>query len=71
MKIAAARKKLNDRLDRLQELMKSNEHLNENPEIELLLSQLSIWFSAMTDEDRDFYQGVRYMVEEKIKWKND
>lgn len=63
------RDKINERMDELQKLMESNEHLSNPDKVELLIASVSKFWSALSEEDRDYIHGARYALEEKMEWK--
>lgn len=65
------RKKIELRLDEIEDLMNSNSHLANPEELDEKVSNVSKFWSVLSEEDRDFIQGVRWAVEEKVKWKDD
>jgi len=63
------RDKINERMDELQKLMEGNEHLSNPDKVELLIGSVSKFWSALSEEDRDYIHGARYALEEKMEWK--
>ena len=63
------RDKINERMDELQKLMEGNEHLSNPDKVELLIGSVSKFWSALSEEDRDYIHGARYALEEKVEWK--
>lgn len=63
------RDKINARMDELQKLMEANEHLSNPDKVELLIGSVSKFWSALSEEDRDYIHGARYALEEKMEWK--
>jgi len=51
--------------------MNGNQHLADPDGIEEKVSNVSKFWSALSEEDRDFIDGVRWAIEEKAKWKDD
>jgi hypothetical protein len=51
--------------------MNGNQHLADPDGIEEKVSNVSKFWSALSEEDRDFIDGVRWAIEEKVKWKDD
>lgn len=65
------RKKITERLDKVQQILESNQHLegkDRHDEINELLTDLSLWFGAMNEEDREYYQCALYAVNENVEW---
>lgn len=65
------RNKISSRLDEIEDLMNSNSHLVNPDDLNEKVSNVSKFWSALSEEDRDFIQGVRWAIEEKVKWKDD
>lgn len=63
------RQKIKERLDHLQQLMESNQHLHQPDEVMDLTYEISKFWSVLNDEDRDYIHGARYAIEEKMEWK--
>tara|TARA_B110000305_G_scaffold236979_1_gene299392 strand:+ start:1091 stop:1303 length:213 start_codon:yes stop_codon:yes gene_type:complete len=55
----------------IQSLMESHPraHLEEDTKIHTMMDKASIYFSHMSDEDRDYYQSIQYALEEEMEWK--
>lgn len=65
------REKITQRMDDLQAMMENNEHLSNPEKVELQISSVSKFWSALDDEDRDYIHGAKYALEEKIEWRVD
>lgn len=63
--------KIKLRLDEIEDLMNRNQHLMVPEDLEEKVSNVSKFWSALSEEDRDFIDGVRWAIEEKVKWKDD
>jgi len=62
------RVKIKERLDNLQMMMESNQHLHNNAEVEDLINEISKFWPGLKEEDRDYIQAARFAVEEKLEW---
>lgn len=62
-------RKIKERMDRIQEYMESNYHLDNPQEVEVLIDSVSKFWSVMVDEDKDYIHGARFAIEEKREWK--
>jgi hypothetical protein len=63
------RETINERMDRLQEMMESNLHL-EKPRIVMEHTYtVSKFWSVLSEEDRDYIHAARDAIEEKLEWK--
>ncbi|MDB2610675.1 hypothetical protein N9Y84_03145 [Amylibacter sp.] len=62
--------KLNGIMDDIQALMESHPraHLEPDSKIHNLMSDASIYFAHMDDENRDYYQFVQMAIEEEKEW---
>ena len=62
--------KLNGIMDDIQALMESHPraHLEPDSKIHNLMSDASIYFAHMDEENRDYYQFVQMAIEEEKEW---
>lgn len=68
-KVNRYRAQITQQVDDLQSMMEDNLHLR-NPEIvQQALEQLTFKWHFISEEDRDYIQGVQYALEEQVKWK--
>ena len=63
------REKITQRMDDLQRMMENNEHLSNPDKVEIQISSVSKFWSALDDEDRDYIHGARHALEEKTEWR--
>ena len=63
------RKKINERMDILQNWMESNYHLKRQEVVKEHIESISKFWSVLSEEDRDYVQGCQYAIEENIEWK--
>jgi len=63
------REKITQRMDDLQRMMENNIHLTNPDKVEIQISSISKFWSALDDEDRDYIHGARHALEEKIEWR--
>lgn len=63
------RDKINSKMDDLQSAMESNTHLKDPDNIELQITNLSKFWSVLSEEDRDYIHGARHALEEQQEWK--
>jgi hypothetical protein len=62
------RKKIDDRMDKLQAIMESNEHLT-NPEKAIgLTHRISPFWSILSEEDREYVQCAQHAIEDQLEW---
>jgi len=64
----AIKDKINQRMDKLQEMMESNVHLERPAEVAEHIYSVSKFWSVLSDEDKDYIDGSRYALEEQIRW---
>jgi hypothetical protein len=62
------RDKLDERIDRLQEMMESNYHLSHPTEARTLVLQITYAWSVLSEEDRDYVQVAIDAIEEGWEW---
>jgi len=63
------RDKIKTRMDGIQEMMESNVHLENPIKVEEAIAGVSKFWSALSEEDRDYIHGARFAIEEEIEWK--
>ena len=63
------REKIKQRMDDLQSMMENNIHLTNPDRVEIQISSVSKFWSALDDEDRDYIHGARHALEERIEWR--
>ena len=64
-------KKINERMDILQNWMEKNYHLKRPEVVKEHIESISKFWSVLSEEDRDYVQGCQYAIEEKIEWKSN
>jgi len=62
------REKLNDRLDRLQAMLESNEHLKDPQKAMDLTFRISPFWSILSEEDREYVQCAQHAIEDRAEW---
>jgi len=63
------RYKINERMNVLQHWVEGNYHLKNPDEVEEVIKSVSKFWSILSDEDKDYIDGIRYAIEHKMKWK--
>ncbi len=63
------REKIQNRLDQIEMLMHKDFHLKNPEEVMLQTLNVSKFWSILSEEDRDFIQGVQSSIEEGWSWK--
>lgn len=61
--------KIQKRMDELQRCMEQNAHFDETLYVMDLYHSVRKFWSVLSEEDRDYLQGVEYAISEKIEWK--
>jgi len=56
-------------MDILQGWMESNYHLKRPEVVEEHIRSVTKFWSVLSEEDRDYIEGARYAIEEKMEWK--
>ena len=64
-------KKINERMDILQNWMENNYHLKRPEVVKEHIESISKFWSVLSEEDRDYIQGCQYAIDEKIEWKSN
>ena len=62
------RLKIKQRMDILQDWMEQNYHLKRPEVVEEHIQTVSKFWSALSEEDRDYIHGCRYAIEKKMEW---
>ena len=65
------REKLNARMDEIQRIMETNEHLADPEKVVDLIDRVTFAWHILSEEDRDYIHGVQFALEEKREWKID
>ena len=68
-KVNRYRAQITQQMDQLQSMMEYNLHLSKPEIIEQALENLTFKWHFISEEDRDYIQGVQYALEEQVKWK--
>jgi len=64
------RAKIEARLDALEHALLRQDHLAEDPDAVLeILASVSKFYSALSEEQRDFIQAARWAISEKKEWR--
>ena len=58
-------------MDEIQRIMEANEHLADPEKVYALLDKVTFAWEVLSEEDRDYIQGVQTALEEKMEWKLD
>lgn len=64
------KEKIQIRLDQIEMLMNKDYHLNNPDEVYNQTLHVSKFWSILSEEDRDFIQGVQSSIEEGWSWKD-
>ena len=62
------RLKIEERMDKLQALMESNQHLENPAEAYNLTMRVSCFWSVLSEEDREYIQCAQDAIEDKLEW---
>ena len=65
------RQKIEERMDRLQEAMESNLHLEDPDTVEEMILNVSKFWEVLSEEDQDYIHGARFALEERSSWNLD
>jgi len=65
------REKLNSRLDNLEQLMGAQKHLSSPSIVIESIDSITKFWSILSDEEKDFLEGVRFALSKKLEWKHD
>lgn len=72
-RIFGLKTKINQRMDKLQEMMENDYHFQEPDEVYEHTLTVSKFWSVLSEEDRDYIQAAQDAIETKsdISWKRD
>lgn len=62
------KQKINHRMDKLQEIMESNQHLEDKEAAYDLTLEVSKFWSILGEEDKDYIQMCQMAIEEEKEW---
>ncbi len=62
------RAKINERMDQLQAMMESNQHLSNPVAVEDHIQTVTKFWSVLDEGDQDYIECARYAIEEKRAW---
>ena len=62
------KQKIVDRMDKLQEMMESNQHLETPEDVYDVTLSVSKFWSILSEEDREYIQCAQYAIEEGKRW---
>jgi hypothetical protein len=68
-KVNRYKAQITQQMDDLQSMMEDNLLLRKPEIIEQALENLTFKWHFISEEDRDYIQGVQYALEEQVKWK--
>lgn len=63
------REKIELRMQILEIMMQKNMHIIDPITVDDFLDRVTYCWSVLSEEDRDYIQGCRIALKEKIKWK--
>jgi hypothetical protein len=63
------RERIHERMDQLQAMMESNQHLTDPSGVEDHIQTITKFWSALCEEDQDYIEFARYAIEEQREWK--
>ena len=68
-KVNRYKAQITQQMDDLQSMMEDNLHLRKPQIIQQPQENLTFKWHFISEEDRDYIQGVQHALEEQIKWK--
>ena len=60
--------KIGERLDLLQKMLENNDHINNQSEALEMISNISKFWSVLSEEDRDYIQAAQHAIDEQQTW---
>ena len=61
--------KINNRMDMLQRMMENQMHLTEGGKVLDQIASVSKFWSALSEDDREYIEMARYAHEHRMEWK--
>ena len=62
------KQKINQRMDKLQQIIESNQHLEDKEAAYDLTLEVSKFWSILGEEDKDYIQMCQMAIEEEKEW---
>lgn len=66
---AETRAKIDAKLDLLDQSLKEQKHLSDPSFVIDLIDSISIFWSVLSEEDREYVQFANHALEEQLEWK--
>lgn len=63
------REKIHERMDQLQAMMESNQHLTDPTSVEDHIRTITKFWSVLSEEDQDYIEFARYAIETGHEWR--
>lgn len=63
------RAKINAKLDLLEQSLKEQKHLSDPAFVFGLIDSISVYWSVLNEEDREYVQFAHHALEEQFEWK--
>ena len=67
-KVEAYRQKITEQFDEIEEMMNKQIHITNPKAVEEKLYGINYKWHFISEEDRDFYQGCKFALENGLKW---
>jgi hypothetical protein len=68
MTTTSIRQRIEDRLNLVEQMLISQQHLSDSAEVLDALASVSKFYSVLSEEQREFVQAARWAVEEQKEW---
>jgi hypothetical protein len=65
----AVRDKIHERMDQLQAMMESNQHLTDPTGVEDHIQTITKFWSVLSEEDQEYIEFARYAIETRHEWR--
>lgn len=60
--------RIEERLNVLQVMLESQEHLTDPDRVEAQIRSVSLYWSILSDDDKDYIDCARWAIEKQSKW---
>jgi hypothetical protein len=63
------KEKINERLNKLEQMMNNQEHLSSPESVLDCVDSIAKFWSVLQEDEKDYIDCARYAVEKQIEWK--
>lgn len=67
--MSAVKEKIHERMDQLQAMMESNQHLTNPVDVEDHIRTITKFWSVLSEEDQEYIEFAKYAIETRHSWR--